>query len=280
MAHGNAATPAVLMTHDLCVGYGDKPLVRGIDLALHPGEVVTLIGPNGAGKSTILKTLAGQLAPMAGTVLLLGRALGQMSPHERARELAVVLTERPTTELLTCRDVVELGRYPHTGRMGRLGPADREAIRASMELTHVWDLRDVDFSRLSDGQRQRVMLARAICQEPRVIVLDEPTTHLDVHYQIELLNMLRHLADARRMAVVMALHELPLAHAVSDLVLCVRGGAIAFEGTPGEVFSSPTIDGLFDLEPGTFDPLTGGVRLAPLLREERMGHVGAADEEA
>ena len=111
-------------------------------------------------------------------------------------------------------------------------------------------------------------------------MLDEPTTHLDVHYQIELLNMLRHLAAERRMAVVMALHELPLAHAVSDRVLCVRDGTIVFEGTPGQVFSSPTIDELFDLEPGTFDPFTGGVRLAPLGHEGREGHAGVADEEA
>jgi iron complex transport system ATP-binding protein len=280
MAANDTRSSAVLEAVDLCVGYGGEPLVRDIDLQLHPGEVVTLIGPNGAGKSTILKTLAGHLAPMAGNVLLLGKQVDKMSSRDRARELAVVLTERPTTELLSCRDVVELGRYPHTGRMGRLGQEDWKAIRASMELTHVWDLRDADFSRLSDGQRQRVMLARAICQEPRIIVLDEPTSHLDVHYQIELLDMLRHLADVRRMAVVMALHELPLAHAVSDRVLCIRDGAVAFEGTPGQVFSSPTIDELFDLEPGTFDPLTGGIHLASLGHAGRRVHVGVSNEEA
>ena len=250
-----------VQTHDLAVGYDGVPLLGHIDLTVAPGEIVTLIGPNGSGKSTILKTIAGHIGSLGGAVYLSGRPLDALSSHERALELSVLLTERLRTELLTCADVVETGRYPHTGRLGILTDEDRGIVRESMEMVQVWDLRDCDFMQISDGQRQRVLLARAICQRPRVMLLDEPTSYLDIHYQIELLNIVRRLASARTVGIIMSLHELSLARKISTRVVCVKGDGVVAAGTPDEVFVPEVIDDLYDLEPGTFDPLTGAIRL-------------------
>jgi len=257
---------SALMAKGLAVGYDGAPLVSNIDLTVAAKGIVTLIGPNGAGKSTLLKTVSGQLAPLGGAVWISGRPLERLSAHERALELSVMLTDRLKTELLTCADVVEMGRYPHTGRMGIATEADRRKMREAMEMTHVWDLRRRDFMQLSDGQRQRVLLARAICQEPRLLVLDEPTSYLDIHYQIELLAVLRELVASRDVGVIMSLHELPLAWRVSDWIVCMKDGAIMAQGTPSEMCVPEVIDELYDLEPGTFDPVTGMIELGKRAR--------------
>ena len=252
---------AVIRTRGLAVGYGAAVVARDVDLRVEAGRIVTLVGPNGAGKSTVLKTLAAQLPPLAGDAALCGVPYARLSDRERSRMIAVVLTERPRTELMTCQDVVELGRYPHTGRLGLLGEHDRVRVREAMEMVHAWDLRDRDFMRISDGQRQRVLLARAVCQEPRAILLDEPTSYLDIHYQIELLGLLRRLARERGLGMLMSLHELSLAREVSDWVVCLRDGRVMAQGTPAEVFVPSVIDRLYDLAPGSFDPATGRVVL-------------------
>ena len=253
----------VLRADGLTVGYEGVPVVEAVDVVVRPGRIVTLIGPNGAGKSTLLKTLAGYLPAVEGCVYLTGTPIERLTEHERALVLSVMLTERLRTELLTCLDVVEMGRYPHTGRLGIISDSDREVVRGAMELVGVWDLRHQDFMRLSDGQRQRVLLARAICQEPRVMVLDEPTNYLDIRYQIELLGVLRTLAAERDIAIVMSLHELPLAHKVSDWVVCVKDGEVVAQGLPSEIFLPSVIDELYDLETGTFDATTGAIVLPP-----------------
>lgn len=252
---------ALIETRSLSVGYDGKILVRDVDLTVLAGQVVTLIGPNGAGKSTILKTVAGQIEPIGGGIQLLGRYLRGIPGRERSRELSVMLTDRVQTELLTCADIVEMGRYPYTGHLGSTTPEDRRKVREAMELLQVWDLRDQDFMRLSDGQRQRVMLARAVCQEPRTLILDEPTNHLDVRYQVELLRVLRRLAHERGLGILLTLHELPLARRVSDWLVCIKDGGVLLQGTPEEVFVPEVIDSLYDLEPGTYDAFTGDVSL-------------------
>lgn len=252
---------ALIETRSLSVGYDGNALVRDVDLTVLAGQVVTLIGPNGAGKSTILKTVAGQIEPIGGGIQLLGRDLRSIPGRERSRELSVMLTDRVQTELLTCADIVEMGRYPYTGHLGSTTPEDRGKVREAMELLQVWDLRDQDFMRLSDGQRQRVMLARAVCQEPRTLILDEPTNHLDVRYQVELLRVLRRLAHERGLGILLTLHELPLARRVSDWLVCIKDGGVLLQGTPEEVFVPEVIDALYDLEPGTYDAFTGDVSL-------------------
>lgn len=268
----------LLSTTDLGVGYEGSVLVKQVELSLELGRICALIGPNGAGKSTLLKTVAGHLAPIAGAVYLTGRPLDALTDRERSLALSVLLTERLRTELLTSLDVVELGRYPHTGRLGIVGEEDRAKMREAMELVGVWELRDRDFMQLSDGQRQRVLLARAICQEPRVMVLDEPASYLDIRYQIELLDILRYLAKTCDTAVLMSLHELPLAYAISDWLLCIKDGEVMAQGAPREVFVGEVIDRLFDLAPGSYDATTGAVRLD--VRRGGAAGEGASDAQA
>jgi len=250
----------ILETKDLTVGYG-KPLIEKILIRLRPGRILTIIGPNGAGKSTILKTLTRYLKPMAGAVYVGGGALEGYTSRSFAREVSVVLTQRLRTELMTCEDVVATGRYPYTGSLGILSQEDRAQVEEAMETVHVTELRDRDFTKISDGQRQRVLLARAICQQPRIIVLDEPTSFLDIRYEVELLGILRRMAKERGIAVVMSLHELDLAERASDEVLCVDGSAIRHYGPAREVFREELIRPLYGLERGSYNELFGCVEL-------------------
>ena len=247
----------ILSAQNLSVGYGGKTVIGGIDLALTPGEIVTLIGPNGAGKSTILKTLIRQLPPIAGAVYLDGRDMAGLREKDMARSVSAVLTGRPKPELMTCGDVVASGRYPYTGTLGILSGDDKRVVRESMELVRVTELRDRDFERVSDGQRQRVLLARAICQEPRVMVLDEPTSFLDIRHKLEFLNLLRTLSRKREIAVLLSLHEIELARRFADTLLCVRDGRVDRVGTPEEIFDGGYIDELYGMEPGSYDALFG-----------------------
>ena len=230
-----------IYTEQMTVGYGGKPLIRNINLHLRRGEILTLIGPNGSGKSTILKSIIQQLSLLGGAVYLDGRSMARMSELEVAKRLSVLMTERIRPELMTCEDVVSTGRYPYTGRLGILTAEDRRIVRESMALVHSEDLADCDFSEISDGQRQRILLARALCQEPEVIVLDEPTSFLDIRHKLELLSTLKDMVRQRQLAVVMSLHELDLAQKVSDYVVCVHNNAIERYGPPEEIFTSDYI---------------------------------------
>ncbi len=237
----------MLETKDLSVGYGRKPLLEEVNLHLQPGKIVTLIGPNGSGKSTLLKTIIGQLSPVRGAVLLDGRPMGDLPPPEVARRLSVLMTDRVHPELMTCWDVVSAGRDPYTGRLGILSPEDREKVWETLRLVHGEELAPLDFSQISDGQRQRILLARALCQEPEVLVLDEPTSFLDIRYKLELLSILKDMVARRQLAVLMSLHELELAEQISDYVACVHNGKIERFGPPEEIFTADNIKKLFDI---------------------------------
>lgn len=255
-----------LQTQDLTVGYHGKPLIRDISLEIGKGEIVTLIGPNGAGKSTILKSIIRQLEPIAGTVYLNmnGTALTDIQKAARselAAHMAVVLTERTQTELMTCREVAAAGRYPYTGRFGILTKEDHEKVDAALEAVHALDIADRDFSAVSDGQRQRVLLARAFCQEPEIIVLDEPTSFLDIRYKLELLSALREMAKNRGITVILSLHEIDLAMKLSDRIICVKGEKIFAAGAPEEIFQEEEIRSLYGIETGSYDPLFGSLEL-------------------
>ena len=256
-------TDASLRTERLAVGYHGQPLIHDIDLDLEPGTVLTLIGPNGAGKSTILKTVAKYLAAIRGAVYVGQNRVADLTTRELARKVSVVLTERLTTESMTCEDVVATGRYPYTGRFGILGPDDKKQVRQAMELLHAWELRGRDFRQLSDGQKQRVLIARAFAQSPQIIVLDEPTAYLDVRYKLELLTILRQMAKERGITVVMSLHELDMAQKISDLIVCLDGEKVAFVGPPAELFAGDRIDEIFGLAQGSYDPLFGSLEFAP-----------------
>ena len=239
----------LLSAKNLSVGYAGKAVISGINLDVSPGRIVTLIGPNGAGKSTILKTITRQLPPVSGAVYLDGKNLTSLPENQTARTMAILMTARTAPELMTCRDVVSAGRYPYTGRLGILSKADRAEVSRAMELVGVAALAERDFSRVSDGQRQLVMLARAICQKPRLLVLDAPTSFLDIRYKLVLLSILKDLVSREKLAVVMSLHELDLARKVSDTIACVKDGAVDRMGPPEEIFSGGYIGSLYGVTP-------------------------------
>lgn len=250
-------------TEALTVGYNGVPLIKNIDIRLGRGEILTMIGPNGAGKTTILKSIMGQLQSLAGTVCLDGSDLAAMNGKELAQKMSVVLTARVRPELMTCEDVVATGRYPYTGRFGVLSAEDLTIVRQSMEMVHIAELADRDFTQISDGQKQRVMLARAICQEPEIILLDEPTSFLDMKYKLEFLSVLQQMTRERGLSVVMSLHELDLAERISDRVLCIKGDKVDRFGTPEEVFVPGYIPSLYSMTAGSYDAVTGTVELPP-----------------
>lgn len=257
-------------TSGLGAGYGKKAVISGIEISAERGKITALIGPNGAGKSTILKTLTRQLAPVSGTVFIDGNELSKITPHELAKKMSILMTERINPELMTCYDVAAAGRYPYTDRLGFLSVHDRECIDEAMRLTSSENLADREFSRISDGQRQRVMLARAICQEPEIMVLDEPTSFLDIHHKLELLNILRRLAEERNVAVIMSMHEIDLAQRISDRVICVGENGIEKMGTPEEIFTAEYISALYGIASGKYESAYGSAELVAPKGEPRV----------
>lgn len=248
-------------TRKMTVGYDGIPLIKDIEVELKKGEILTLIGPNGAGKSTILKSIIGQLSLLAGTVLVEDASLDRMSEKERAQKVSVVLTQRIHPEMMTCREVVEMGRYPYTGKLGILSEKDKKIVWETMELVHITDLADKEFLTLSDGQRQRVMLAKAIAQESEILVLDEPTSFLDIRYKLEFLSVLQEMTKHKNLTVIMSLHELDMAERISDKILCVKGAYIEMFGTPDSVFVPGYIRELYGITTGTFDECSGNLEL-------------------
>lgn len=245
------------------MGYHGVPLIRNIHLEINRGEIVTLIGPNGAGKTTILRSIIQQLPPVCGVVWLDGQQAEKMSGKDMAQRLSVVLTKRIHPEMMNCQDVVATGRYPYTGKFGILSEDDRRIVHESMELVRISELANRDFNKISDGQKQRVMLARALCQQPDVIVLDEPTSFLDIRYKLEFLSILQEMSRERNLTVLMSLHELDLAGRISDKIACVRGDRIDRFGTPEEIFTRGYIPGLYQMTTGSYDELTGDLELPP-----------------
>jgi len=242
---------ACLSTRDLSVGYAGRAVVENIELSAAPGEILSVIGPNGAGKTTLIRTLIRQLEPIRGSVLLDGQELSCLPGTQIARSLAAVLTGRPEPESMRCEEVVSLGRIPYTGRLGILSAGDKQKVAQTMALVGVSEFADADFEQISDGQRQRVLLARALCQEPRVLILDEPVSYLDLKHKLELLRLLRRLAREQGLAVIMSIHELSLARRFSDRVLCLKDGRVDRTGGPEEIFSPDYIERLFSLDAGS-----------------------------
>ena len=249
-------------TQNLAVGYG-APLLRDIALHAERGKILALIGPNGAGKSTLLKTLAGQLAAQGGAVLLDGQDLTAYTPNARARKLALMLPHTARTELTSCFEVAAAGRYPYTGRLGILSDADRQQVHDALCLVRAEELENRDFARISDGQRQRVLLARAVCQQPEILLLDEPTSFLDVKGKAELMDILQVLAHEKNVAVIVTLHELELAQRLADAVVCVAPSGVSAVLAPQDAFAQDNICALFGLSTDQYAVLFAGSGAKP-----------------
>jgi iron complex transport system ATP-binding protein len=251
----------MLRADKLTVGYGKKAVVRDIDFALLKGQFVCLLGPNGSGKSTILKTVVRMLGPLGGAVYLDDRDVLRLSVLEMARTTAVVLTEPVSPGLMTVYDIVMLGRQPHTGFMGRPTPRDTEKAMEALGVVGARELAGRYFSELSDGEKQKTLVARALAQEPQLIVLDEPTSHLDARHRIEVMLILRRLTQERGVTVIASLHDVDLALKTCDVALLVKDGQLFACGTPEDVLREDLVTGLYGLDRASFDGRLGGVEL-------------------
>ncbi|WAX76439.1 ABC transporter ATP-binding protein [Streptomyces sp. KMM 9044] len=266
MKPGEEASPGLrgheLAATDVTVAYDGVDVVHAAALTLRPGEVAVLVGPNGSGKSTLLRTVARLQSPRRATLTIDTDTDGlALSPREFSRRVALLLQGRSTPSGLSVRDVVEFGRYPHRGRWGGADPGGRAAVDRALTMTGVAELADRGAEHLSGGQLQRVWLAGCLAQETGVLLLDEPTTYLDLRYQVELLDLIRDLADAHGIAVGVVLHDLDQAAAVADRIVLLAEGHIVAEGTPEEVLTPQRLTEVYGIriEVGT-DPLTGRLR--------------------
>lgn len=255
------ANKAVLTCRNLVVGYKDTPVITDINLSFEAGQFITLLGPNGAGKTTLLRTLSRHLESLAGTIHINTRPLEELRQAELAKIMAVVLTDKITPPLFNVFQFVALGRYPHTDFLGRLTEKDREVVRHSLAAVHAENLSHREFASLSDGERQKVLVARALAQEPRILLLDEPTAHLDLKHRVEVMAILRNLCRNKGIIVIASLHDVDIAAKVSDRVALVKNGAIIDWGYPEEVLSSEAVANLYDFDSACFSHHLGSIEL-------------------
>ncbi|MDT0403501.1 MULTISPECIES: ABC transporter ATP-binding protein [Streptomyces] len=266
-----------LSATDVTVAYDGADVVHDAALTLRPGEVTALVGPNGSGKSTLLRTVARLQRPRSATLTIdAGTDALALGPREFSRRVALLLQGRPTPSGLTVRDVVEFGRYPHRGRWGGTDPGGRAAVDRALALTGVAELAGRGAEHLSGGQLQRVWLAGCLAQETGVLLLDEPTTYLDLRYQVELLDLMRDLADEHGIAVGVVLHDLDQAAAVADRIVLLAAGRVVAEGLPEDVLTPERLTEVYGIriEVDT-DLLTGRLRTRAIgrhhTRSERLG---------
>ena len=244
-------------------GWRRPPVVilQGVHLRAAAGRVTVLLGPNGSGKSTLLRSVAGLQRLLAGRVLLAGMSLTDLDPRRRAARVAVVLTERFDPGLLRGEDVVRLGRYPHRNSAGNLTAADRTVIADALAAVHADGLEGVALARMSDGQRQRIMIARALAQEPALLLLDEPSAFLDAPARIELLALLRRIAAQRGIAVVASTHDVEAAVRLGQDGWLIGPGAAVTSAPVEELATGGAIGRAFDTTAVTFEPGNGMFRL-------------------
>lgn len=236
-----------LEARELSCGYDSRPVVQALNLALRPGEVLALVGPNGSGKTTVLRALARLLRPRAGTAMIAGRSVWQLAPKAVARLAALVPQQESPVWALTVEQVVALGRLPHRHWWSGAGPADRRHVEAALKLTELWPLRHRPVTRLSGGEQRRVVLARALAQAPRFLLLDEPTAHLDLGHAARLLRLLRYLAREEGLAILATMHDLNEAAAVADRMGLLWQGQLVGLGTPAEVLQPRLLEGVFQI---------------------------------
>lgn len=251
----------MLTTSSLTIGYHRRPIAFSLDLELRPAEMVCLIGPNGAGKSTLLRTLAGMQEPLSGTVRLGNADLFSIPALELAKQLAVVLTGRVEAGNLSAYALVTLGRHPYTDWLGRLTPRDEEAVRRAMQLTGCEALAARPIHELSDGERQKVMIARALAQEPKVLLLDEPTAFLDLPRRVELLQLLKRLSRETRCAVLLSTHDLDLALRIADKLWLLSSHGELHIGLPEELALNGALARVFQSEGVEFDHARGAFKV-------------------
>ena len=216
-------------------------------MALRAGEITAVAGENGCGKSTLLKTLGGAIPPLSGTMEAMGQDITGLSAKERAKLMAIVMTRAVRPDYFTCHDMVSSGRYPYTGRLGTLSDHDLDIVEEAMEITGTRDIKDRYMSEISDGQRQLVMLSRAIAQEPKILLLDEPTNFLDIKHKKLFADVVKGLVSKGEMTVIMSMHELDIVKETADRVMTIKNGGILKQGKTSDILTDAFIAELFDL---------------------------------
>jgi iron complex transport system ATP-binding protein len=237
-----AAMKSALMLQHLSLSYGNRPVLNDVSFSVLEGEFFIIIGPNGSGKTTLVKAMSGAARPQQGEVQVLGRALRSYSGKALARCVAVVPQAAPADIPFTVAEVVLMGRFPHLPWMGMERRKDWEIAERAMRFTHVAHLAGRNLDQLSAGERQRVLIARAICQQPRIMILDEPTSALDLSHQVQVMDLLEQLRNDEGITVVMVSHDLNLAALYADRLLLMKEGGVAALGKPGEVLTFETLE--------------------------------------
>ncbi|MUK01212.1 ATP-binding cassette domain-containing protein [Vibrio cholerae] len=264
-------TAHTLDIQDLTLGYGARTVVEGLDLHVPMGSISVIVGANACGKSTLLRSMSRLLSPRSGQVVLDGRAVHEMPAKELARMLGLLPQSPTAPEGITVADLVGRGRHPHQRLFSRWSPADDEAVAEALTATATAGLADRPVDELSGGQRQRVWIAMALAQRTDVLLLDEPTTFLDVSHQLEVLDLLTDLNRARGTTIVIVLHDLNLAARYADHLIALSAGRIHALGTPEEVLTEDTIRAVFGLDSRVMiDPTSGKPLMLPLGRHHTV----------
>jgi len=269
-----AVTGASLVGEDLCLAYDEREIVTGLSVAIPTGKITVIVGPNACGKSTLLRALARLLRPRRGAVLLDGRSIHEMPTKEVAKQLGILPQTPIAPEGITVADLVGRGRAPHQGWIRQWTAADRAAVDGALEATGTLELADRLVDELSGGQRQRVWIAMTLAQGTGLMLLDEPTTYLDLAHQVEVLDLLVDLNQRDGRTVVLVLHDLNLACRYAHHLIAMRAGAIVAQGPPGEIVTPELVTGVFGLPCQVIrDPVSGTPMVVPIGR-----HVNVADE--
>ncbi|MEV4903049.1 ABC transporter ATP-binding protein [Streptomyces albidoflavus] len=266
-----------LTAEELTLGYADRTVIDSLDLAVPPGRITVIVGANACGKSTLLRSMSRLLAPRAGRVLLDGRQVHRFPAKELARTMGLLPQSPLAPEGITVSDLVGRGRHPHQGVFSRWSREDDAAVASALEATQTEELAERAVDELSGGQRQRVWIAMALAQQTDLLLLDEPTTFLDVSHQVEVLDLLTDLNAGRGTTIVMVLHDLNLAARYADHLIALADGRLHAQGTPSEVLTEETVRAVFGLDSRIIeDPVSGRPLMLPIGRHHAAGGAGEA----
>lgn len=265
-----------LKTNQLTVGYRQKKVVENINIDAWKGQVICVLGPNGSGKTTILRSIAGLIAPIKGTVFLKGAELTSFSRQKLAEEMAVVLTDSISSEYMRACDFIAAGRYPHTGFLGKLSTYDTRKINEAIYWVNAESITDKYFNELSDGERQKVLLARALAQDTELIILDEPTSYLDLKHRAELISLLNRLSKEKGKTIILSLHDVELALKVCEILVLVNKGQIVDFGPVDKIIREDTINQLYGLKKMNYNNQLGSIELTCPQSQASIFVVGGA----
>ncbi|HDF2489144.1 ABC transporter ATP-binding protein [Clostridioides difficile] len=258
----------MLKTNNLSVGYNNKVVISNINVEVKNGEILCLLGSNGAGKTTLLRSLSKLISPIKGEIYLNGVNINCISRKALSKKMALVLTNRLLGDLMTVQDIVNIGRYPYTGFFGSLSKKDLIMVDEALESVDALHLKKRYFDELSDGEKQKVLVARALVQEPEIIILDEPTTHLDIKHRLELINILKKLNKEKSISVILSLHEIDIALKSCDKVALIKNNKVIAYGQPEDVVDEDIINSLYELDDKNFNSLLGSVEISNKSKNE------------